>query len=103
MPDILSLAFDMKKKYNESEVSKQKNVFENFMDFLTVGAHNLPLPEHYTSLDEHFETQQDMKEDIHETLFVSLYDIYKNEQIALNYKSNVYKNDVTVNKSITAK
>lgn len=100
MPDILSLAFDMKKKYNESEVSKQKqeNVFENFMDFLTVGAHNLPLPEHFTSLDEHFETQQDMKEDIHETLFVSLYDIYKNEQITLNYKSNVYKNDVNCEK-----
>lgn len=96
MPDILNLAFDMKKKYNDSEASKQKkeNIFENFMDFLTIGANNLPLPEHYTSLDEHLESHQDNKEDIHETLCVSLYDIYKNKDIQLNYKSNMYKNDV---------
>ena len=59
------------------------------MDFLNVGTQDLP--EHFNTLDDNLHSEEEY-ENVHESLSVSIYDIYNYSDLQLNYKSRVYKN-----------
>lgn len=89
MPDILNMAFDMKKKYNMSEKSKKENsnILESFMDYLSMGTESLP--EHFHNMDDY---NDENYQDIDETIEISIYDIFNESNIQVNYKSKIFQN-----------
>ncbi len=86
MPDILNMAFDMKKKYNSSEKEKIDNndLFSGFLDFLNINNEKPP------KFKESQENEIKKLEDVIIEKVVSLYDIAQEKEIQINYKTFIY-------------
>ena len=94
MPDLLNVAFDMKKKYNKKYKNKDNNdMFASFLNYLNINnddedvINNLQANEIVEIKDE-----TEKKEDINVDCEISLYDIYDCKNIVIKYKSFIYHN-----------
>jgi hypothetical protein len=100
MPDLLNVAFDMKKKYKKKYKNKDNNdVFSSFLNYLNINNEN------EDDIDEdiignfssnkitEIKDETENKEDIHVNCEISLYDIYESKKIIIEYKSYIYHNN----------
>ena len=99
MPDLLNVAFDMKKKYNKKYKNKENNdVFTSFLNYLNINNENEVDINNDEDMIHTFSSNKiteikdetENKQDINIEYEISLYDIYDSKQIIIEYKSYIF-------------
>ena len=101
LPDMLNVAFDMKKRYDHKQNKKDKtqNLFSNFVDFMNIYSDD---ESHLNNnIKSNIEINEIInKEDIKIIKEVSILQIYNCETINISYNINYNNNDVNEKKSV---
>lgn len=100
MPDLLNVAFDMKKKYNKKK-NKNGDILSNFADFLNVYSNNDDYDDKFVEKDSNLNIKEIKNiEDIKILYEVSIEEINKEEKINISYDINFINNDISEKRSV---